>query len=49
MLKFKVDENLPAEFAAVLTAAGHDACTVVEQQLSGHPDPIVAAACRSEQ
>ena len=28
MLKFKVDENLPAEAAAMLAQAGHDSLTV---------------------
>jgi predicted nuclease of predicted toxin-antitoxin system len=48
MLKIKVDENLPAEVAAELRGAGHDAVTVFDQQLNGHPDDEVAAACRAE-
>lgn len=48
MLKFKVDENLAAEVAALLVAAGHDALTVPDQQLGGRPDPDVADACRHE-
>lgn len=27
-MRFKVDENLPAEIAAMFAAAGHDAVTV---------------------
>jgi predicted nuclease of predicted toxin-antitoxin system len=48
MLKFKVDENMPVEVAALLAQAGHDALTVPDQQLSGHPDPDVARVCKSE-
>jgi predicted nuclease of predicted toxin-antitoxin system len=47
-LKFKVDENMPAEAAAMLTLAGHDATTVPDQQMGGRPDPDVAAVCRQE-
>lgn len=48
-MKFKTDENLPVDVAELLRAAGHDAETVVEQQLGGHPDTDVAAVCRAEQ
>jgi predicted nuclease of predicted toxin-antitoxin system len=48
MLKFKVDENMPSEAAALLVAAGHDALTVRDQQLGGHPDADVADVCRQE-
>ena len=45
MLRFKVDEDLPAEIAALLRDARHDAMTVHEQSLSGTTDgdlwPIV--------
>lgn len=47
-MKFKVDENMPAEVAALLAGAGHDAVTVPDQQLGGQPDPDVAAVCRHE-
>jgi hypothetical protein len=33
-MRFKVDENLPADVAQLLRAAGHDALTVVDQPLS---------------
>lgn len=49
MMRFKVDENLPDEFAVILLDAGHDASTVRDQALGGHPDSEVAALCRSEQ
>ena len=48
MLKFKVDENMPAEAAALLAGAGHDALTVPEQRLGGQSDPNIAAVCRQE-
>src|SRR5688572_26617729 len=48
MLRFKIDENLPAELGAVLTEAGHDALTVIDQQMSGRPDPDIATACQLE-
>jgi predicted nuclease of predicted toxin-antitoxin system len=48
MLHFKVDENLPTDVAALLTGAGHDAVTVVEQQLGGQSDPNVAVVCQQE-
>ena len=47
-LKFKVDENMPAEAATMLRAAGHDATTVPDQQLSGRPDTDIAAVCKQE-
>lgn len=34
MLKFKVDENLPVEAAALLRDAGHDAVTVDDQGMT---------------
>lgn len=48
MLKFKVDENMPAEVAELLLNAGHDAWTVPQQQLGGKPDPDVATICQQE-
>jgi len=48
MPKFKVDENMPVGVTALLVAAGHDALTVPDQQLGGHPDPEVAEVCRRE-
>jgi predicted nuclease of predicted toxin-antitoxin system len=47
-MKFKVDENLPLEVAALLAEAGHDALTVQDQTLGGRPDPDIAAVCRQE-
>jgi predicted nuclease of predicted toxin-antitoxin system len=47
-LKFKIDENLPAEFAAVLGEAGFEAATVAEEHLSGAMDSALLDRCRSE-
>lgn len=48
MLKFKVDENLPAEAADLLASAGHDAVTVWDQRMVGQSDSNVARVCRQE-
>ncbi len=48
MVKFMVDESMPAGVAALLAAAGHDALTVPDQQMSGHTDSAIAEVCRSE-
>jgi len=45
---FKTDENMPLEVAEDLRQAGHDAVTVVDQQLAGQPDVRVAEVCRTE-
>jgi predicted nuclease of predicted toxin-antitoxin system len=47
-MKFKIDENLPVEAAAILRRAGYDALTVFDQVLSGEGDPEIAAICREE-
>jgi predicted nuclease of predicted toxin-antitoxin system len=47
-VRFKIDENLPAEAAAVLQGAGFDAHTVDGEKLSGASDETVAGASRSE-
>lgn len=47
-LKFKVDENLPAEVATLLKDAGHDALTVADQMLAGSPDDDVLTVCGQE-
>jgi predicted nuclease of predicted toxin-antitoxin system len=41
-MRFKVDENLHAGVAARLCAEGHDAMTVFEEGLRGHPDDEIA-------
>lgn len=45
---FKIDENLPAEIAENLRAAGHDAMTVANQGMKGFADPTAIAVCNSE-
>ena len=47
-MKFKVDENLPEEFAQILRWADYDAVTVIDQNLAGKADALVAQACRRE-
>ena len=47
-MKFKIDENLPVEAAAVLQHAGHDALTVHDQELSGASDPELRQVCLAE-
>lgn len=47
-MRFKLDENLPVEAAAVLREAGHDAATVLDQNMRGEPYAGVAAACQRE-
>jgi predicted nuclease of predicted toxin-antitoxin system len=41
-LKFKIDENLPSEFAAILQAAGFEDDTVADEDLSGASDALLA-------
>lgn len=48
-MKFKIDENLPAEFAAVLGEAGFEAATVAEERLSGTTDSALLELCRTEE
>lgn len=48
-MKFKVDENLPVEAAAILRSKGHDATTVREQNLSGSSDRRLASVLRDEE
>ena len=47
-MKFKVDENLPAELKSDLVAAGHDAELIVDEGLTGAPDPQVMQFTRQE-
>jgi predicted nuclease of predicted toxin-antitoxin system len=48
-MKFKIDENLPQEFASALRSAGHDALTVLDQGLVGAADQEIARRCRDEE
>ena len=48
-MKFKLDENLPADAAKVLAAAGHDVATALQENLGGQPDQRIAETCKDEQ
>jgi len=47
-MQFKIDENLPAEAAELLTGAGYDAVTVLDQKLGGYPDGEISRVCQHE-
>jgi len=47
-MRFKIDENLPVELAEELRAAGHEAITVGDQQLSGASDQHLSEVCKTE-
>ena len=47
-MKFKVDENLPVEAAELLRQEGHDAITILDQNLGGAADSSVASICQQE-
>ena len=47
-MRFKIDENLHSDVAEALRASGHDALTVYDEGLRGHPDFDIAEADRRE-
>jgi predicted nuclease of predicted toxin-antitoxin system len=47
-LKLKIDENLPAECAEILSRAGFEADTVADERLAGAEDTTIAARSRAE-
>ena len=47
-MKFKLDENLPADAVAILKDAGHDAMSVLDQGLGGGADDRIAEICLVE-
>lgn len=47
-MRFKTNENLPTEAAAVLRESGLDARTVWEENLAGSDDDVLAARARGE-
>jgi predicted nuclease of predicted toxin-antitoxin system len=47
-MKFKLDENLPVEASALLREAGHDALTVLDQNMGGEPDEHIIQICSQE-
>ena len=48
-MTFKFDENLPSDLGALLRADGHDAHSVLDQELRGAADPAIAKVCQDEQ
>ncbi|MBL8291485.1 MAG: DUF5615 family PIN-like protein [Bryobacterales bacterium] len=48
-MRFKTDENLPVEAAAVFRDAGYDAETVWDEELAGKDDAAIASKVRTEQ
>jgi predicted nuclease of predicted toxin-antitoxin system len=47
-MRIKLDENLPQTLAEVLNALGHDADSVNDEGLAGHPDGDVWRAAQEE-
>jgi predicted nuclease of predicted toxin-antitoxin system len=47
-VRCKIDENLPAEAADLLRAAGHECHTVFDERLGGEVDARVYEQCRRE-
>ena len=47
-MKFKIDENLPVDTAILLSEAGHDAHTVLQEGLGGADDQVLADLCKRE-
>ena len=48
-MRFKFDENLPADLGALLRQEGHDAHSVLDEDLHGASDPSIARVCQDEQ
>ena len=46
---FKVDENLPVDFAQLLAELGHDTKTVKDQRLQGANDQVLLERCDKEE
>ena len=47
-MNFKIDENLPKEICRFFQEEGHDALTVLDERLGGHPDCEIANVCKKE-
>jgi len=45
-LKFKVDENLPTEYASILRGASFEADTVSDEKLSVASESVLSESCR---
>lgn len=48
-MRLKLDENLGARGRELLATAGHEVCTVPEQDLCSATDEQVAVRCRSDE
>jgi predicted nuclease of predicted toxin-antitoxin system len=48
MMRFKIDENLPIEIAALLIQEGHQAHTVYDERIAGARDEILYGICKQE-
>ena len=48
-MKFKFDENLPSDLGAILGADGHDAHSVLDENLRGAADPSISKVCQDEE
>ena len=47
-MRFKLDENLPAELLDDLRTAGHEADALPEEDLTGAPDDVILERVRRE-
>ena len=47
-MRLKLDENLPHDLADALTRQGHDADTVLDEQLGGRKDPVIVQAATDD-
>ena len=47
-MRFKIDENLPEEYAAILGESGFVADTLRDEGLTGSADHIVFTTCQRE-
>ena len=47
-MRFKIDENLPLLAAQLLRESGHDAITVLDQQMGGTADSSLAKVIQQE-
>lgn len=48
-MKFKLDENIPVEASILLGESGHDAVTVLDQNMGGKEDEHIIQICTQEQ
>jgi len=47
-MRFKIDENLPNDVAALFSRSGHDVATVHGQGLPGAADGTIVTVCQRE-